>query len=130
MAHIADVKLLKDAFKNGDDIHACTASEVFGVPFEEVTSEMRRNAKAVNFGIIYGISAFGLARQLKIPQSEAKGYIAIYFQRLPEIPQYMEDIKESAKENGFVETIYGRRIHTKDIVAQLHATFICRTCSH
>ncbi|MEM6603410.1 MAG: DNA polymerase I [Pseudomonadota bacterium] len=115
LAHIADVPMLKEAFAKGEDIHARTASEVFGVPIDAIDSSLRRKAKAVNFGIIYGISAFGLARQLKIPQSEAKHYIDTYFERLPQIKHYMDVTKERAKQQGYVETLYGRPIYIKDI---------------
>ena len=112
---MADVTLLKEAFKNGEDIHKRTASEVFNIPLEQVDSESRRRAKAVNFGIVYGISPFGLARQLNIPQAEAKIYIDTYFERFPEIQHYMDDMKEMAKEKGHVYTPFGRKIHIKDI---------------
>ncbi len=115
LACIADCKILKEAFRSGADIHALTASEIFNTPLAQVDSALRRKAKAVNFGIIYGISAFGLARQLKIPQSEAGEYINRYFTRLPEIRDYMEDTKKRARENGFVTTPFGRIIHIKEI---------------
>jgi len=100
-----------EAFRAGIDIHARTASEVFGVPLDQMDSETRRRAKAINFGIIYGISAFGLARQLGISRGEASDYITAYFKNFPGIKDYMERIKVSAREDGFVETLFGRRIH-------------------
>lgn len=112
---ISDCKILREAFKDGADIHARTAAEIFNTPLAEPDSALRRKAKAVNFGIIYGISAFGLARQLKIPQSEAGEYIDRYFARLPEIRDYMEATKKFARENGYVQTPFGRRIHVKEI---------------
>ncbi len=115
LAHIADIPLLKQAFIQGEDIHARTASEVFNIPLEQVTSDIRRKAKAVNFGIIYGMSNFGLAQQLKIPQSEAKSYIDSYFARLPEVKTYMQITKEFAHKNHYVMTPFGRKIWFKDI---------------
>jgi len=118
LAHIADIPALKQAFQDGLDIHAMTASEMFDVPLEEMTPEVRRRAKAINFGVIYGISGFGLARNLRIPRSEAQGFIDRYFERFPGIRTYMDDTKAFAKENGFVETLFGRRIHTPNITAK------------
>ncbi|RWI83344.1 DNA polymerase, partial [Mesorhizobium sp.] len=106
---------LKQAFADGADIHAITASEMFNVPVEGMPSEVRRRAKAINFGIIYGISAFGLANQLSIPRDEASAYIKRYFERFPGIRDYIEETKAYARENGFVETIFGRRIHYPEI---------------
>ena len=100
-----------DAFHAGIDIHARTASEVFGVPIDLMDGETRRRAKAINFGIIYGISAFGLARQLGISRGEASDYINAYFRNFPGIKDYMERIKVEARDDGFVETLFGRRIH-------------------
>ena len=117
MAHIANEASMIDAFNHGVDIHAQTASEVFGVPLDEMTSETRRRAKAINFGIIYGISGFGLARQLTIPQSEARSYIAAYFDRFPGIKNYMNEMKLKAREDGFVETLYGRRLYIQGITS-------------
>jgi DNA polymerase-1 len=111
LAHIANIPALKEAFIQGVDIHAKTASEVFGVPLAEMTPELRRRAKAINFGIIYGISAFGLARQLGISQSEAAAFIKIYFERFPELKTYMDSTKEQARQQGYVETLFGRRCH-------------------
>lgn len=115
LAHIADIPQLRTAFDNGVDIHAMTASEMFGVPVEGMPSEVRRRAKAINFGIIYGISAFGLSNQLSIPREEASDYIKRYFERFPGIRDYMEKSKAQARENGYVETIFGRRIHYPEI---------------
>jgi DNA polymerase-1 len=115
LAHVADIKSLKDAFARGDDIHAITASEMFGVPVKGMDPLVRRRAKAINFGIIYGISAFGLANQLGIGQPEARDYIAKYFQRYPGIRDYMEITKTYARKNGYVKTPFGRKIHLKYI---------------
>ncbi|WP_286712277.1 DNA polymerase I [Brevundimonas sp. UBA1471] len=111
LAHIGDIPELKAAFKAGLDIHAATASEMFGVPIEGMSSETRRRAKAINFGIIYGISAFGLAAQLGIDNSEAGAYIKTYFERFPGIRTYMDRIKGEVKQAGFVTTLFGRKIH-------------------
>lgn len=115
LAHVADIPQLKQAFADGIDIHAMTASEMFGVPVEGMPSEIRRRAKAINFGIIYGISAFGLANQLSIERSEAGEYIKKYFERFPGIKDYMDTTKAFARENGYVETIFGRRAHYPEI---------------
>jgi len=115
LAHIADIAALKQAFEDGLDIHAMTASEMFGVPVEGMPSDVRRRAKAINFGIIYGISAFGLANQLGISRGEAGDYIKTYFERFPGIRDYMEATKETARKQGFVETLFGRRMHFLDI---------------
>jgi DNA polymerase-1 len=115
LAHIADIPALKKAFAEGFDIHAMTASEIFGVPVKDMPSEIRRRAKAINFGIVYGISAFGLSNQLGIPRSEADDYIKKYFQRFPGIRDYMENTKAFAREHGYVETLFGRRIHIREI---------------
>ncbi|MQW85395.1 DNA polymerase I [Sinorhizobium saheli] len=115
LAHVADIPQLRQAFADGVDIHAMTASEMFGVPVEGMPSEIRRRAKAINFGIIYGISAFGLANQLSIERSEAGDYIKKYFERFPGIRDYMENTKAFAREHGYVETIFGRRAHYPDI---------------
>jgi DNA polymerase-1 len=118
LAHIADIEALKEAFARGDDIHAMTASEMFDVPMDQMTPEIRRRAKAINFGVIYGISGFGLARNLRIPKGEAQGFIDRYFERFPGIRTYMNDTKAFAKEHGYVETLFGRRIHTPEIGAK------------
>ena len=115
LAHVADIPQLRQAFEDGVDIHAMTASEMFGVPVEGMPSEVRRRAKAINFGIIYGISAFGLANQLSIERSEASDYIKKYFERFPGIRDYMDSTKAFARENGYVETIFGRRAHYPEI---------------
>ncbi len=115
LAHVADIPELKEAFARGDDIHAITASEMFGVPVKGMDPLMRRRAKAINFGIIYGISAFGLANQLGIGQQEAKEYIGKYFQRYPGIRDYMERTKEFARKHGYVLTPFGRKIHLRFI---------------
>jgi DNA polymerase-1 len=114
-AHMADVGALKEAFKEGADIHAMTASQVFGVPVAGMDPMVRRKAKAINFGIIYGISAFGLAQQLGIPQGEAKAYIDAYFVKYPGIRAYMDRTKEQARAQGYVTTIFGRRCHVPGI---------------
>ncbi|SET81791.1 DNA polymerase I [Oceanicella actignis] len=118
LAHIADVPALKDAFRKGMDIHAMTASEVFGVPVEGMDPMVRRRAKAINFGVIYGISPFGLANQLGISRDEARAFIDAYFQKFPEIRVYMDRTVEEARRDGFVRTIFGRRIHTPEINAR------------
>ena len=115
VAHVAGEEALIEAFRDGQDIHAMTASQVFNVPIEGMDPMMRRNAKAINFGIIYGISAFGLANNLNIGRDEARDYIAAYFERYPAIKRYMEDTREEAKEAGHVDTIFGRRIHLRGI---------------
>jgi DNA polymerase-1 len=115
LAHMADIPALKQAFADGLDIHAMTASEVLGIPIEGMPPEQRRRAKAINFGIIYGISAFGLARQLGIPQGEAKAYIERYFQRFPGIRAYMDETVAFCRERGWVATLFGRRVHVRAI---------------
>ena len=115
LAHVADIPQLRQAFADGIDIHAMTASEMFGVPVEGMPSEVRRRAKAINFGIVYGISAFGLANQLGIERGEAGDYIKRYFERFPGIRDYMDATKATARDKGYVETIFGRRIHYPEI---------------
>ncbi len=115
LAHIAEIPQLRKAFEDGLDIHAMTASEMFGVPVKDMPAETRRRAKAINFGIIYGISAFGLANQLGISREEAGAYIKMYFERFPGIRDYMERTKKFAHDHGYVETIFGRRIHYPEI---------------
>jgi len=115
LAHIADIPALKKAFAENLDIHAMTASEIFGVPVKGMPREIRSRAKAINFGIVYGISAFGLANQLGIARGEADDYIKKYFQRFPGIRDYMERTKEFAREKGYVETLFGRRVHIREI---------------
>ncbi|MEM1232922.1 MAG: DNA polymerase I [Pseudomonadota bacterium] len=118
LAHIADIPALKKAFEDGIDIHAMTASEMFNVPLGEMTPDVRRQAKAINFGVIYGISGFGLARNLRIPRDEAQSFIDTYFERFPGIKKYMADTTAFAKEHMRVETLFGRRIHTPEINAK------------
>jgi DNA polymerase-1 len=118
LAHIADMDVLKQAFKDGRDIHATTASQMFGVPLDAVDSELRRKAKTINFGIIYGISAHGLAQRLGIGRPEAAEYINAYFEQYPGIKAYMERTKEEARANGYVTTLFGRRVYVKDIAAK------------
>ena len=115
LAHVAGIEALKDAFRDGIDIHALTASQVFGVPVEGMDPMVRRQAKAINFGIIYGISAFGLARQLGIPRSQAGAYIKAYFERYPGIRDYMERTKAEARAQGYVTTLFGRKCHLRGI---------------
>ncbi|MCK6265550.1 DNA polymerase I [Vibrio sp. ZSDE26] len=115
MAHLSGDKALLEAFQQGKDIHAATAAEILGVSIDDVSSEQRRQAKAVNFGLIYGMSAFGLAKQLGIARGEAQRYMDTYFERYPGVMQYMEDTRSSATEHGFVETIFGRRLHLPEI---------------
>lgn len=115
LAHVADIPALKQAFRDGTDIHAMTASQMFGVPVEGMAPEVRRRAKAINFGVIYGISGFGLARNLRIPRAEAQAFIDTYFERFPEIRRYMDDTVAFAREHGFVQTIFGRKMHTPGI---------------
>ncbi|MCF6768181.1 DNA polymerase I [Thiotrichales bacterium 19S11-10] len=115
MAHISEDKGLIDAFRKGKDIHRATAAEILNKKQDEVSSEDRRKAKAVNFGLIYGMSAFGLAKQLKISQGEAQDYVDLYFSRYPGVKTYMEKTREIAKDNGYVETIFGRRLYLPDI---------------
>ncbi|EEW24110.1 DNA polymerase I [Rhodobacter ferrooxidans] len=118
LAHVADIPALKQAFREGQDIHAMTASEMFNVPLDQMTPDIRRQAKAINFGVIYGISGFGLARNLRIPRSAAQGFIDRYFERFPGIKGYMDDTVAFAKANGFVQTLFGRKIHTPEINAR------------
>ena len=127
LAHVADIPTLKQAFADGIDIHALTASQMFDVPLDQMTSEIRRKAKAINFGVIYGISGFGLARNLRIPRAEAQAFIDTYFTRFPGIRTYMDDTVAFAKEHGYVQTLFGRRIHTPEIGAKgPHAGFAKR----
>jgi DNA polymerase-1 len=117
LAEIADIPVLKQAFRDGLDIHAMTASEMFGVPIKDMPSEIRRRAKAINFGIIYGISAFGLANQLGIAREEASAYIKKYFERFPGIRAYMDETRDFCRAHGYVETLFGRKCHYPDIKA-------------
>lgn len=118
LAHVANLAEMKEAFRQGVDIHAMTASEMFGVPVEGMDPMIRRQAKAINFGVIYGISGFGLARNLRIPRAEAQGFIDRYFERFPGIRAYMDETVAFAKANGFVQTLFGRKIHTPEINAK------------
>ena len=117
LAEIAEIATLRQAFRDGLDIHAMTASEMFGVPVERMPGEVRRRAKAINFGIIYGISAFGLANQLGIPRDEAAAYIKKYFERFPGIKLYMEATRDACRKRGYVTTLFGRKCHYPDIAA-------------
>ncbi|RLJ51600.1 DNA polymerase I [Litoreibacter meonggei] len=118
LAHVAGIDALKQAFKDGQDIHAMTASEMFDVPLDEMTPDVRRKAKAINFGVIYGISGFGLARNLRIPRAEAQGFIDRYFERFPGIRTYMDETIQFAKDHGYVQTLFGRKINTPEINAK------------
>jgi DNA polymerase-1 len=118
LAHVADIPALQQSFRDGIDIHAMTASEMFNVPLDQMTSEIRRRAKAINFGVIYGISGFGLARNLRIPRAEAQGFIDRYFERFPGIKEYMAATVKFAQEKGYVQTLFGRKIHTPEINAR------------
>ena len=118
LAHTAGIDALKSAFREGQDIHAMTAAEMFDVPLDAMTPDVRRQAKAINFGVIYGISGWGLARNLRIPRKEAQAFIDRYFERFPGIRAYMDDTVAFAKEHGFVQTLFGRKIHTPEINAR------------
>jgi DNA polymerase-1 len=115
MAHLSNDKGLLNAFATGQDIHTATASEVFDTPLDEVSIEQRRNAKAINFGLIYGMSAFGLSKQLNIPRHDAQKYMDLYFERYPCVLTYMEDTRQTAKEKGYVSTVFGRRLYLPEI---------------
>ena len=117
MAHMSKDKGLLTAFQDGEDVHSKTASEVFNVDIDAVTTDLRRNAKAINFGLIYGISAFGLGKQLNINRNLAAEYMAMYFEKYPGVKKYMETTKDFAAENGYVETLFGRRLYLRDINA-------------
>lgn len=118
MAHLSQDAGLLQAFKDGLDVHKATASEVFGVPLDQVETHQRRSAKAINFGLIYGMSAFGLAKQLDIDRGAAQGYINLYFERYPGVKQYMDETRELAREQGYIETLFGRRLYLPDINAK------------
>ena len=118
MAHLSEDPSLLAAFRSGQDIHRATAAEVFGVATDEVTADQRRSAKAINFGLIYGMSAFGLARQLTIGRKQAADYIELYFARYPGVQNYMNTIRHTAAEKGYVETIFGRRLYLPEINAR------------
>lgn len=115
MAHLSNDPGLVNAFSEGKDVHKATAAEIFAVPLDEVTTDQRRSAKAVNFGLIYGMSAFGLAKQLNVPRHTAQAYMDKYFERYPNVSQYMEDTRQQATEKGYVETLFGRRLYLPDI---------------
>jgi DNA polymerase-1 len=117
MAHLSGDPGLLHAFRNNVDVHQATASEVFGVPYGDVQSDQRRAAKAINFGLMYGMSAFGLARQLNIGRPEAQAYMDTYFMRYPGVRRFMDETRDRAREQGYVETLYGRRLYLTDINA-------------
>ena len=119
LADMADIGTLKDAFANDIDIHRVTASQMFGVPVDEVGPDLRRSAKTINYGIVYGIGAFGLAQRLGIPQAQAKAYIDAYFEQYPGIRAYMDKAKAEAREKGYVTTLYGRRCYVPEINVKL-----------
>ncbi|PSU84385.1 DNA polymerase I [Photobacterium phosphoreum] len=118
MAHLSGDQALLDAFREGKDIHAATAAEILGLAIDDVTTEQRRRAKAINFGLIYGMSAFGLAKQLDMGRNEAQDYMNVYFERYPGVLEYMESTRNSAAEQGYVETLFGRRLYLPDIKAR------------
>ena len=118
MAHLSGDPGLVRAFEQGADVHRATAAEVFGRTLEEVTSNERRAAKAINFGLMYGMSAFGLARNLGIDRGQAQDYVALYFSRYPGVRDFMERMREQAREQGYVETLFGRRLYLNDIHAR------------
>jgi DNA polymerase-1 len=117
MAHVSKDEGLLQAFQKELDIHAATAAEIFGVDIDAVTNEQRRSAKAINFGLIYGMSAFGLSKQLKTNRNEAQDYMDLYFSRYPGVKRYMDETKETARATGYVETVFGRRLYLPDIDA-------------
>jgi DNA polymerase-1 len=121
MAHLSEDASLIGAFEGGQDVHRATAAEVFGLAPDAVTREQRSAAKAINFGLMYGMSAFGLARQLGIGRGEAQDYIALYFARYPGVRDYMERARQQAREQGFVETVFGRRLHLAEIASRNQA---------
>ena len=115
MAHLSDDPRLLEAFAQGEDVHRATAAEVFGIHLNEVASEQRRAAKAINFGLIYGMSAFGLAKQINVDRSAAQSYMDRYFARYPGVARYMEETRVGARDKGYVETVFGRRLWLPDI---------------
>lgn len=121
LASLADIQALQQAFKDGTDVHSLTASQVFNVPLDQMTPDIRRSAKAINFGIIYGQSKFGLAKGLGVTDQEAASYIASYFKQYPGIAAYMQRTKESATRTGYVETLFGRRCHLANIMEKSRA---------
>ena len=120
MAHLSGDDTLVNAFNNGLDIHSATAAEIFDLSLDEVSAEQRRHSKAVNFGLIYGMSAFGLAKQLQVERKQAQNYIDQYFARYPGVAEYMERTREQAREQGYVETVFGRRLYLPDIKSRNH----------
>ena len=122
MAHLSGDAGLLEAFATGKDVHRATAADVFSTPLAEVSNEQRRAAKAINFGLIYGMSAFGLAKQLGVDRKDAQAYVDLYFARYPAVKQYMDDTREQARAQGFVETLFGRRLFLPDINAKNAAT--------
>jgi DNA polymerase-1 len=118
MAHLSGDEGLLAAFASEQDVHRATAAEVFGVPLEAVTADQRRSAKAINFGLIYGMSAFGLAKQLSIERGQAQDYVDRYFERYPGVRRYMDETRASARRSGFVSTVFGRRLHLPEINAR------------
>jgi DNA polymerase-1 len=118
MAHLSGDEGLLAAFANDQDVHRATAAEVFGLPLEAVTADQRRSAKAINFGLIYGMSAFGLAKQLGLDRAQAQAYVDRYFERYPGVRRYMDETRASARRSGFVTTVFGRRLHLPDINAR------------
>ena len=121
LADMADVKELKKAFKNNMDIHALTASQVFGVPIKQINDDLRRKAKAINFGIIYGITQYGLAKQISVSNQEALDFINSYFKKISEIKDYMNSTIKTCRKNGFVSNIFGRRIHLEELMTKILA---------
>lgn len=121
MAHLSNDPGLVSAFSEGKDVHSATAAEIFGVTVDEVTSDQRRSAKAINFGLIYGMSAFGLSKQIGVGRNQAQAYMDKYFERYPGVLTYMEETREKANEQGYVETLYGRRLYLPDIKARNQA---------
>jgi DNA polymerase-1 len=121
MAHLSADEGLLDAFAKGEDVHRATAAEVFGTPVEDVSGDQRRSAKAINFGLIYGMSAFGLARQLGIERGQAQEYIDLYFERYPGVRAFMDAVRVKVREERFVETVFGRRLFLADISSSNHA---------
>jgi DNA polymerase I len=117
MAHLSRDEGLLDAFRKGEDVHRATAAEIFGVPLDKVTDDQRRHSKAVNFGLIYGMSAYGLSQQLRIPRNDAQAYIDLYFARYPGVKSFMDRTRAEARESGYVETVFGRRLYVPDIKA-------------
>ena len=115
MAHLSEDTNLTRAFKEGLDVHASTASEIFSIPIDEVTSDHRRKAKAINFGLMYGMSAFGLGKQIGVGRNQAQDYIDLYFSKYPNVRSFMDETKIKARENGFIETLFGRRLYLPDI---------------